>query len=77
MSAVSCDLIDAHSETMLGRLVSDTLIENHEKSVFVERNGDVFPHVLDYLRHGRWVPFCVLSPNSLAFRFMKKAHALR
>ncbi len=50
---VSRALIDAHSDTMLGKLVSDTWNEDPEKSVFIDRNGDIFSHVLDYLRYGR------------------------
>jgi hypothetical protein len=38
---------------MLGRLVSDTWNDDPEKEVFIDRNGDIFPYVLDYLRYGR------------------------
>ncbi len=50
---VSRDLIDTHSETMLGKLVSDAWQEDPEEEVFIDRNGDIFAHVLDYLRYGR------------------------
>jgi hypothetical protein len=50
---VSRDLIEAHSETMLGKLVSDAWQADPEETVFIDRNGDIFAHVLDYLRYGR------------------------
>ena len=50
---VSRDLIDTHSETMLGKLVSDVWQEDPEQEVFIDRDGDIFAHVLDYLRYGR------------------------
>ena len=50
---VSRDLIDTHAETMLGKLVSDAWQEDPEQEVFIDRNGDIFAHVLDYLRYGR------------------------
>ncbi len=50
---VSRDLIDTHSETMLGKLVSDAWQEDPEEVVFIDRDGDIFAHVLNYLRYGR------------------------
>lgn len=50
---VSRDLIDRHSDTMLGKSVSDTWKEDPEEAVFIDGNGDIFACVLDYLRHGR------------------------
>lgn len=51
---VSRDLImnDEGNETMLSRLVSDTWLQDPEERVFIDRNGDNFLHVLDYLRYG-------------------------
>ena len=46
----SRSLIDKHEDTMLARLVSDTWQEDPTKPVFIDRNGDIFAHVLDYLR---------------------------
>jgi len=48
----SRSLIDQHEDTMLARLVSDTWQEDPNKSVFIDRNGDMFAHILDYLRYG-------------------------
>jgi hypothetical protein len=48
----SRSLIDQHEDTMLARLVSDTWQEDPNKSVFIDRNGDTFSHILDYLRYG-------------------------
>jgi len=48
----SRSLIDQHEDTMLARLMSDTWQEDPNKSVFIDRNGDTFSHILDYLRYG-------------------------
>ena len=45
--------MEAHSETMLGKLVSETWQQDPEKPVFIDRDGDIFAHVLNYLRYGR------------------------
>ena len=50
---VSRALIDGHSETVLGKLVSDNWNEDPDKTVFVDRSGDLFANVLEYLRYGR------------------------
>ena len=50
---VSRALVDEHSDTMLGKLVSDTWNEDPGKIVFVDRSGDIFAQVLEYLRYGR------------------------
>ena len=50
---VSRALIDSHSDTMLGKLASDTWNEDPEKPVFIDRDGDIFARVLNYLRYGR------------------------
>ena len=50
---VSRDLMEMHSETMLGKLVSEAWQQDPEESVFIDRNGDTFAYVLDYLRYGR------------------------
>ena len=39
---VSRALIYEHSDTMLGKLVSDTWNEDPEEAVFIDRNGDIF-----------------------------------
>ncbi len=50
---VSRDLMEEHSETMLGKLVSEAWQQDPEEQVFIDRNGDTFAYVLDYLRYGR------------------------
>jgi hypothetical protein len=45
-------LILQHEDTMLARLVSDTWQEDPTKPVFIDRDGDTFRSVLDYLRYG-------------------------
>ncbi|KAL7524270.1 hypothetical protein ACHAXR_000503, partial [Thalassiosira sp. AJA248-18] len=49
---VSRSLIEQYDETMLGRLVSKTWQGDPNEPVFIDRNGDLFAHVLDYLRYG-------------------------
>ncbi|KAL7548394.1 hypothetical protein ACHAWF_016834, partial [Thalassiosira exigua] len=49
---VSRALIDEHSNTMLERLVSDTWNKNPDKTVFIDRDSDIFAHILNYLRYG-------------------------
>ena len=49
----SRSLIDQHEDTMLARLVSDTWQEDPtNKAVFIDRDGDIFAQVLNYLRYG-------------------------
>lgn len=43
---VSRALVDDYSYTVLGKLVSDTWMEDHEKLVFIDRSGDIFAFVL-------------------------------
>ena len=50
---VSRALIDEHADSMLRRLVSDTWNEDPSKAVFIDRDGDIFAHILNYLRYGR------------------------
>lgn len=51
---VSRDLIDQHAaDSMLGKLVSDTWNSDRGKAVFIDRSGDIFAQVLEYLRYGR------------------------
>ena len=42
-----------HSEALLGKLVSDTWNKDPEEAVSIDRDGDIFAHVLNYLRYGR------------------------
>jgi predicted metallo-beta-lactamase superfamily hydrolase len=50
---VSRALIEGHSDTVLGKLVSDTWNDEPDKAVFVDRDGDIFAQILNYLRYGR------------------------
>ncbi|KAL7545396.1 hypothetical protein ACHAWF_008740 [Thalassiosira exigua] len=50
---VSRALIDGHQDTMLGKLVSDAWQEDSTETVFIDRNGDMFALILEYLRYGR------------------------
>ena len=45
-------LFDQHEETMLGRLISDTWLEDSGKPIFIDRDGDIFARVLNFLRYG-------------------------
>lgn len=49
---VSRSLIDQDADTMLARLVSDTRQSDPEEAVFIDRDGDIFGQVLNYLRYG-------------------------
>eukprot|EP00956_Cyclotella_meneghiniana_P038070 scaffold148390_cov36-Cyclotella_meneghiniana.AAC.1 len=49
---VSRALISANSETMLAKMISETWEQEPEKPLFIDRDGDMFAHVLNYLRYG-------------------------
>ena len=48
----SRSLIDRHESTVLARLASDMWLQDPTKPVFIDRDGDIFGHVLNYLRYG-------------------------
>ncbi len=50
---ISRTLINGNSETVLGKLASDTWNDDPGKAVFIGRDGDIFAHILNYLRYGR------------------------
>ena len=45
--------VDKYSDSVLATLVSDTWQEDPEETVFIDRNGDTFAYVLDFMRYGR------------------------
>jgi len=47
---VSRSLLEAYPQTMLARLISETWHENEKDVIFIDRNGDRFQQILDYLR---------------------------
>jgi hypothetical protein len=76
---VARSLIEQHDQTMLARLVSerwqtqcDEKKDGHEegesetKPIFIDRNGDNFEFVLDYLRYGKVnLPYLLPKENFL------------
>jgi hypothetical protein len=51
---VSRALIDEHPDTMLAKMISEAWENENDKDkpLFVDRDGDLFAHVLNYLRYG-------------------------
>jgi hypothetical protein len=51
---VSRALIDGHPDTMLAKMISETWENenNNGKPLFIDRDGVIFRHVLNYLRYG-------------------------
>lgn len=47
---VSRTLLEADPNTMLARLVSERLEEDPKQVIFIDRDGDLFRYVLDYMR---------------------------
>ncbi|GFH50201.1 K_tetra-domain-containing protein [Chaetoceros tenuissimus] len=50
---VSRSLINSFPDSMLGSVVSDKWKENSEELIFIERDGQRFRYVLDYMRDGK------------------------
>mmetsp|Transcript_36927 Transcript_36927/g.62818 ORF Transcript_36927/g.62818 Transcript_36927/m.62818 type:complete len:202 (-) Transcript_36927:65-670(-) len=61
---VSRSLVDEHSNTVLGKLVSDTWNGDPAKAVFIDRSGDIFAHILEYLRYGS-IELPITVPRSM------------
>ena len=49
---VSRALIDANPDSMLAKMISETWEQEPENRMFIDRDGDKFAHVLDYMRYG-------------------------
>lgn len=57
---VSRSFIDQHVDTMLARLTSDRWNEDSGEPIFIDRCGEIFSHVLNYLRYGSIeLPHCL------------------
>ncbi|KAL7523883.1 hypothetical protein ACHAWF_000721, partial [Thalassiosira exigua] len=52
---VSRELIEQQPESMLGRMVSESWHPDPKEVIFIDRNGDIFAQVLEYLRYGNIV----------------------
>jgi hypothetical protein len=50
---VSRTLINGNSETVLGKLASDTWNDDPAKAVFIDREGNIFARIPNCLRYGR------------------------
>ena len=48
----NASLIKRHGDSILAVLLNDTRQDDPSKPVFIDRNGDIFALVLDYLRYG-------------------------
>jgi hypothetical protein len=49
---VSRALIDQHPDTMLAKMISETWEKEPDNPIFIDRDGDMFDHVLNYVRYG-------------------------
>uniref|UniRef100_A0A7S1FXS2 BTB domain-containing protein n=1 Tax=Corethron hystrix TaxID=216773 RepID=A0A7S1FXS2_9STRA len=50
---VARSLLNDHPETMLARMASQEWNPDTDKKLFIERDGERFRYVLDYLRDGK------------------------
>ena len=48
---ISSELIEKFPDSVLSTLVSDC--QDPTEEVFIDRNGDMFAYVLDFMRYGR------------------------
>ena len=65
---VTRSLLEMHPNTMLARSASEQWLPDQVKEVFLERDGDQFGLVLDYLRDDGYVvlPLTVSKPSFMA-----------
>lgn len=67
-------LLDQHPNTMLARLASETWNGQgkEDEEIFIERDGERFRYVLDFLRHGKvLLPLCS-EPKANSVRFRRQ-----
>ncbi|CAB9500846.1 POZ domain-containing protein KCTD8 [Seminavis robusta] len=63
---VSRSLIEQHSTTMLARLVSDTWQKDPKKEIFIDRDGETFRFVIQFMRDSKVsLPMSKVSKTSL------------
>ena len=63
---VSKSLIEQREDTMLARLVSDTWLADPNSTIFIDRDGERFKYVVDYLRYGK-VSLPLTVPREMFF----------
>ena len=65
---VSCSLLDMHPNSVLAQIISEQWLSSPNKEVFIERDGERFRFVLDYLKNDGHVflPMTVPIPLLLA-----------
>eukprot|EP00956_Cyclotella_meneghiniana_P011980 scaffold16929_cov44-Cyclotella_meneghiniana.AAC.3 len=52
MFEVSRALIDQHPNTMLSTMISENWETDTDEPLFIDRDGDIFSHVMNYCRYG-------------------------
>ena len=52
---VTRSLLEMHSSTMLAKSASEQWMENPDATIFIDRDGELFRHVLNYLRDNQVV----------------------
>lgn len=52
MFEVSRALIDQHPNAMLSKMISENWVTETDDPLFIDRDGDIFSHVLNYCRYG-------------------------